>query len=210
MDPPTVSAWGHSFAKPSGVVETSGTVDMTVRCRKCPNCLRANAHHWAFRAVREIAEAGRTWFVTLTFSPDWHTRILASDRGEDRGYTREIQLFLKRVRKAGHKIRYVAAKESHKSGYCHWHILIHEELGSKPLTNRLLSGNQKEGKASAYWHCGILHCRLVKTEGRLWDAAFYVCKYMKKEKQTRTPASLNYGGGRGGAFVAPPIPKKYH
>lgn len=218
LSPVALSAAGKSTREitfKGGVVgvgnfDPRGTVDMSVRCRKCANCRRANSHHWAFRAVRELAEAQRTWFVTFTFSPEWHTRILASDRGEDRGYYREIQLFLKRLRKAGYKLRYLCARESHKSGFAHFHMLLHEHVTSKPLTNRLLSGNHKEGTASAFWHCGILHCRLVKTEGRLWDAAFYVCKYMGKEVQTRIPASQKYGGGRGGGFMPPPMPKKFH
>lgn len=223
-DPKTVVAWGHAFEKPSGVRETSGTVEFTVRCRKCDACRTANAHHWAFRAQRELEAAQRTWFVTLTLNPAMQMMIAARKTTPRKLLT----LWVKRIRKAGYKVRYFAAFESHKSGDPHIHVLLHEHITSKPIPSRLLSGNQHEGKTAKWWWfqeekwkpkkghegpffsgvridpAGHVHCRLVDTSVDTWDAAFYVCKYIKKEVQGRTPASLDYGGGPWGGLWPTP------
>jgi len=50
-------------------------LDMTVRCRKCRACLRQKAKAWASRAQTELRAAARTWFVSLTLTPENHQRI---------------------------------------------------------------------------------------------------------------------------------------
>ena len=90
-----------------------------VRCRKCRWCLEKRRNQWAYRAQVEIAHAPRSWFVTLTASPGWHSLLgmLASARltagGTDMQTLsaqeqfvelcaelgREVTLMLKRLRK---------------------------------------------------------------------------------------------------------------
>ena len=48
---------------------------METRCRRCENCLKKRAAQWRYRAKSETAAASRTWFGTLTFRPDEHSRL---------------------------------------------------------------------------------------------------------------------------------------
>ncbi|MEM2002799.1 MAG: hypothetical protein QXT77_09160, partial [Candidatus Methanomethylicaceae archaeon] len=52
-------------------------LDLDVRCRRCPSCLRYRAFVWKERAVSELRLSARTWFTTLTLSPDHQYRVIA-------------------------------------------------------------------------------------------------------------------------------------
>lgn len=45
-------------------------IELDTRCRRCPPCLEWRKLLWRGRARIEIAQASRTWFGTLTLSPD--------------------------------------------------------------------------------------------------------------------------------------------
>lgn len=47
------------------------TIEFDTRCRRCGPCLEARKLLWRARARSEIARSSRTWFGTLTLSPDW-------------------------------------------------------------------------------------------------------------------------------------------
>lgn len=174
-------------------------VSMSVRCRRCATCLRARSRRWRYRAETEINQASRTWFGTLTLSPEshFHTGCVAASRnalrsvnfarlGADDQFTErhrvisdEITRYLKRVRKAsGAPFRYLLVAEAHKSGLPHYHILLHE-YGLK-VTHRVLSSQ---------WLLGFEKWRLVHDKG----AAGYVCKYLTKSALARVRASKRYG-----------------
>ena len=115
-------------------------IDVDLRCRKCRSCLRARGNLWRLRAMNEIGLCVRTWFCTFTLSPDshalmWNRALLQSERKrneklEERSaeeqflrrhaeINREFTLFWKRLRKQGHKFRYLLVCEAHKSGLPH-------------------------------------------------------------------------------------------
>lgn len=174
--------------------------DLRVRCRKCRECLRHRARKWAFRCQNEIAVSQRTWFVTLTLSPDAQHRSLTRARkaylpsgdldaeGTDkifrmlhRDQVREITLWLKRLRKvSGAELRYAIVAEAHKSGLPHYHALVHEVTGSGPVLHRHISSSWKAGFSSA---------KLVTDGG----SARYVTKYLAKSSLARVRASGRYG-----------------
>lgn len=170
------------------------------RCRKCPSCLAHRRRLWSARASDELKAAHRTWFATLTVAP--HERFVAtlaaSGLAENAGHgawptlapetkfkylvkhlNQEIDRYFKRVRKT-HSLRYLLVSESHKDGFPHFHALIHEE--ALPLTKRLLESN---------WRVGFSQFRLVDSADP--RSAFYVCKYLSKDAQTRVRASRRYG-----------------
>lgn len=174
-------------------------VDVAVRCRKCETCLKARAAHWRMRAVQEYRLARRTWFGTLTLEPSAHFKALSQARvalaregidfetlsGEEQLSERHkqiaplITLFLKRIRKrSGAKLRYMLVMEAHKSGLPHYHILIHESVGS--VLHRQLQG---------CWDHGFSNWKLVADD----EAASYVCKYLAKSALARVRASVRYG-----------------
>lgn len=174
-------------------------VDIAVRCRKCPACLRARAKLWRLRATKETIAAKRTWFSTLTLDPRWQfycmtqARAAIAEQGlswdllkpDDRfkclcaPLIHEFQKFMKRLRKKADGIRYVLVVEQHKSGDPHLHCLIHET--ASPVRWR---------DVDACWRWGFHKTYLVQEAEA---AAWYVAKYLTKSAATRLRASLRYG-----------------
>lgn len=179
-------------------------VELEARCRKCEGCLAHRRRLWTARAVDEIKWSNRTWFGTLTVSPDY--RWLLKGKAEQRCLQRcrepfsklspseqymaiaehlskECTDWLKRVRKsAGVPLRYLLVFEAHKDGFPHVHILIHEP--ALPVRKALLESK---------WRYGFSQFRLVDQDQR---AAVYVCKYLAKDALTRVRASVRYGQPR--------------
>lgn len=175
-------------------------VEYEVPCRKCENCLRRRAHHWRLRALSEIRAAPlRTWFGSLTLSPEQHDRVLnacrhvANQNGDDFDtfsaesqfkarhacISREITLYAKRLRKqTGVELRFLCVAEAHKNGLPHYHMLVHEQTGTIP-----------HAVLKQQWRVGFSHWKLVKDP----RAAGYVTKYLAKSSLARVRASLDYG-----------------
>lgn len=174
-------------------------LDMHLPCRQCPTCLKQRRNKWVTRMRSEMNDANRTWFGTLTLSPEEHYRAYCEgmkslrERGVNSIKPEEelqlrhnviskwITLWLKRVRKAGANIRYSLVMEPHKSGLPHYHILIHEPC--QPVRKALLQSQWKHGFSSF---------KLVADDGAL-KTAFYVGKYLMKSHDARVRASLDYG-----------------
>lgn len=174
-------------------------VRMEVPCRECGDCLRSRARQWRVRMARECELSQRTWFGTLTLSPDRHMHWLSVARAKatQRGYDldadspygqatsiaaalyRAWQLGAKRLRKSGFRLRYVMVVETHKSGVPHLHVLVHEQVGSAQITWRVLS---------ALWAEGFSTWKLADA-----TSATYVCKYLSKSVLGRVRASTRYG-----------------
>lgn len=192
---------------PSGIVpENSQVLTLTIhaRCRQCDNCLAHRRRLWMARARDELLAARRTWFGTLTVSPEnrFRLRVLAERRrlraGNEvlssltapeqyhilaREMGIEVTKWLKRVRaESATSFRYLLVFEAHKDGFPHIHLLLHE--CSEPVTKRLLERQ---------WRYGFSHWRLVGDDPR---AAWYVCKYLAKDALTRVRASARYGQAR--------------
>lgn len=193
---------------PRPFFEYARHADLLVRCRQCPNCLKHRAKKWAARAVAELAFAQRSWFVTLTLTPHRQFETLAMARraylasGDlDREHkdvifrkhvaqqSSEITRWLKRLRKvSGAKLRYAIVVEAHKSGQPHYHVLVHEVIGSAPLLHRHIG---------ATWNWGFSSATLVKSTSPAW----YVAKYLAKSSLARIRASGRYGQGGMSAHV---------
>lgn len=173
---------------------------LTVRCRKCDKCRAFRGRLWRERALAEVNASIRTWFGTITLSPEWQAhfgmRAALEVRRKKVGVTLENlplneQLWMrhkfigaeftnifKRMRKSGLVFRYLMVLEAHKSGLPHYHMLIHE-IGNPIVKKRL----------DCIWPFGFVQWRLAEREH-----AFYVCKYISKSNASRVRASLRYGG----------------
>lgn len=195
-------------------------VEMTVRCRKCPNCLKVRSWEWAARARAELAVWPRSYLVTLTLSPEEQYRAiceataeLISESVDPSTISKEeyfayrckaigvwITLYLKRVRRElGVALRYVLVAEAHKSGDPHFHMLVHECQRAKPDawdTYCVLKSQWPHGHSSVN---GI-------TPGDL-RAARYVCKYLSKSALARVRASARYGRGVAEGPAEPATPE---
>lgn len=166
-------------------------------CRRCKACLRYRRWQWRCRAERELRVASRTWFGTLTLSPESHYLMMAragvdTFAGRHREASKEVTKFLKRVRKnTGAPLRYLIVCEEHKqklAGLPHYHLLVHQSDPLKPVTYRDLAGQ---------WKWGFSNFKLVD-DGELTNqqAAGYVTKYLVKSMSARVRASIDYGFDR--------------
>lgn len=174
-------------------------VHMTVKCRKCDICLAERRKLWARRALSEVAMSGRTWFGTLTLSPEWHVRFGAQAAVRTKRRTgeelealplgeqlasrnviigAEIAKMFKRLRKSGYQFRYFLVMEAHESGLPHYHLLIHEL--SREIPKRVLD---------AAWSFGFTKYRLMTSAKEI----YYVTKYLGKSNWARVRASIGYG-----------------
>lgn len=136
-----------------------------VRCRKCDGCMKMREAQWAFRAQIEFLLAERTWWLTLTY------------RGTIEPNYEHVKGFFKRIRKAGHEIRYVISEErGTEKERLHWHILIH------------CSDTLKRRQIERCWDHGFVNARLARHAG----LGRYLAKYLAK--QSRIRASKHYGG----------------
>ena len=110
--PVTVVLWDRT-SHPS-ISDRRGSTVVYARCRKCPACLRFRARVWYARSMREIVLADRTWFATLTWRGDMPTAPY-----------RDVQFYLKRLRKRVGPVRFMAVQEAgDEGGRLHWHLLL--------------------------------------------------------------------------------------
>lgn len=187
-------------------------VDMRVRCRKCRECLKARAHHWAERAAMETLQAPRTWFGTLTFAPSssWATEaraiardVAAWDDPIARRWDEDQAGFANRVKAA----RFIRMHQANGPLLTKWLKRIRKESGAS-LRYMLVAEAHKDGRPHYHaliheTHDGgrVLHKTLSSqwihgfSQFKLADpaAAKYVCKYLAKSAEARIRASLDYG-----------------
>lgn len=182
------------------------TVILHTPCRRCPACARKRAAEWRWRAMNECQRTadrgGRTWFATLTMTPENHFAAEAAlsaaqpnfDALDDAAKFRlrakamgiEATKWLKRVRKnSGAPLRYLLASEIHSGGgdlhgYPHMHALMHEIDPAEQVPKRLLE------KA---WTKGFSKFKLTADN----RAAVYLTKYLSKSLEARVRASIGYG-----------------
>lgn len=218
-------------ARDSAVVPISGKlgkfngrpwVDALVRCRNCDACAKHRRRLWTARAMDEIITHPRTWFVTLTFSPEWQAKVTMLAARKDRRFDAlteaeqfslradvvapEVTKWLKRLRataerraaaqdKALPKVRYLWVAEAHKSGLPHIHALVHEAIGGGSLLYR---------DVCETWGHGFAHAKLIDDPIK---GARYVAKYINKAATTRMRASQRYGNyGSGDPHFSHPTP----
>jgi len=189
------------------------SADLRLRCRRCDACLRYRGRLWTARAIAEMGKAQRTWFGTLTLNPHAVAAMLrrAAEKERAKGndpevwsYTdrlfalhsevsEELTKYIKRVRKvSGAKLRYLLAMEEHKSGMPHYHMLVHEKLGSAPVLHKHLARK---------WNLGFVKWNVIDA-GDGAKAGVYACKYLNKAQRARVRASLGYGQSRPQAIVS--------
>lgn len=101
-----------------------------VPCDKCKLCVRNRVDDWVGRCLAEADVSEHVATISLTYAPpdDWRdlSHLVINPH--------HFQLFMKRLRKAGHKVRYfVAGEYGELQGRSHFHaILFFSDLKPKP------------------------------------------------------------------------------
>lgn len=98
-----------------------GVQDIQVRCGKCVPCLVHRRHEWFLRLSKEMQVSSSAYFVTLTYSDD---HLYYNQNGVPSVCKRDVQLFLKRLRKYGRFRYYIAAEYGTRFGRPHYHALL--------------------------------------------------------------------------------------
>lgn len=149
-----------------------------VPCGHCSECLNAKRADWQARGIAEYmytsANGGCTYSYVLTYSPENITML----NGELVFNKRDVQLFLKRLRKQLSKInvtvKYLVTSEyggnTHRP---HYHVLFH-------FSHRLL-GSRVRQLVEQCWQLGFVSP--LKNGGLINSTAgvMYVCKYITKD-----------------------------
>lgn len=139
-------------------------VEIGVRCRRCPGCLRARRYLWKLRAEAECFTSHQSYLFTGTYKAQYLDLEPVS---------LSVTLWLKRLRErigeAG-SLRYLVAFERHRSGAWHMHALLHDVVGTAGDV-RNLSG--------IAWRDGFSNCKVVDIRG-----AGYVTKYIAKDLES--------------------------
>lgn len=181
-------------------------LDMDVPCRQCEPCLAHRRRVWQSRILTEILASRRTWFGTLTLSPEEHylsecrvgstfsvlsehEKLLALHKANSDLLTR----YWKRVRKASvGRLRLCLVMEPHKSGLPHYHALVHETH----------EGRTTKATLKEQWPHGFSRWKLVDDPRK---GSWYVAKYLTKTIGARVRASKSYGDVHTALAVEDPI-----
>lgn len=154
-----------------------------VPCGRCAFCLQNKRSSWMFRIHHEMrAQDKPGYFLTLTYD-EKHVKRVADGRLSLR--FRDVQLFLKRLRKEKFYAKYICVGE-------------YGGLTKRPHYHLLLWSDCSADKIIAFWKLGSVHF------GRLSMAsAMYTLKYIIQPKQRqvdgveRTRAQFSKGLGLG-------------
>lgn len=156
----------------------------TVPCSKCAFCLRTKRNEWLFRLHHEArTQMLPAHFLTLTYDEKHVPRY----KGVRTLWFRHLQLYFKRIRKTGAKIKYVAVGEyGSRTLRPHYHIILWTNATHETLVSK--------------WHHGNIHF------GQLTPASIaYTLKYILQPKQgdneTRQRTRAQFSKGLGASFL---------
>lgn len=159
-----------------------------VSCRNCWQCRSNRVNDLVGRAIAESHAASLTVPMTLTYGGGDHARAAVLVYAD-------VQKFLKRLRKAGYRVRYfVAGEYGSKKSRAHWHIVLFFHGATLPeITddwqdrdpNKLFFARW-ENDAHArrdwiHWEHGYIYA-----EKPAYAAFRYILKYVQKGKDSDT------------------------
>jgi len=115
-----------------------------VPCGKCNYCLQSKRADWTFRLLQEVKQCTSAHFLTLTYA-DEYTPV--SEHGEYELSKRDMQLFMKRLRKENTQpLRYYSVGEyGTQTDRPHYHSIMFN-LDQSTL-----------GNLQAIWQKGMVH-----------------------------------------------------
>lgn len=150
------------------ITVTHKGVSQKVPCGKCAFCLTNRRSSWQFRIHHEMrTQEHPGYFITLTYDEKHVRRV--DGRLSLRFY--DVQLYLKRLRKAKHYVKYICVGEYGSSTYRpHYHMLLWTDAPTD-----LLSTNWKSSKDDSLLgsvHFGVLNMA----------SAMYTLKYIIQPK----------------------------
>jgi len=147
--------------------------DIVVPCGHCPFCAVTRRSDWATRLHYEAKKHYGSKFVTLTYS----NNNMTWDHGVPQLNKRDLQLWFKRVRKAGYKFRYYAVGEyGSKTFRPHYHVLVFGDVPELVLKKAWAKQNRRTKKYYAIGHvhvgqvtsASVMYCLGYMVNGKSW------------------------------------------
>lgn len=155
---------------------------LVVPCGQCIGCRRDKARDWGTRMAHEAQMHENNIFVTLTYSDEFYP---------DNGCVskREIQLFMKRLRKSLHpeKVRYYACGEYGSKNYrAHYHAVLFGYYPSDARYWRRKNGNDyfRSEKLENLWGMGHVEFGPVNARNAEYVAGYVLKKFSGKDAPT--------------------------
>jgi len=139
-------------------------------CRQCEECIAARKRHWIGRMLAEEQTCHSVWFITLTYA-DGYDNVDAYWINY-----KHVQLMFKKLRKAGHKFKYVAVGE-HGTALerAHFHIMMFWQ-------NEPPDVEMDERVQWDVWPHGHVVCEYPRSKQ---GCAVYLMDYMNKDNLQR-------------------------
>jgi len=139
-------------------------------CRKCDECIAARKRHWIGRMLAEEQTCHSVHFLTLTYAGGYD-----NVDAYWLNYS-HVQLFFKRLRKAGHKFKYVAVGEhGTRLERAHFHILMFWQTEPPEMT---LDANWMWDA----WPHGHVNVQIPRSKQ---GCAVYIMDYLNKDNLKR-------------------------
>ena len=147
--------------------------DVLVPCGTCAFCTATKRSDWALRLEYEARLHLVKKFVTLTYADS----NLHWKNGNSQLCKRDIQLWLKRMRKAGAKVRYYAVGEyGSKTFRPHYHVILFGDVSDEIIRGcwTVEKGRKNEGQPMGHVHIGnvtqasIMYCLGYIVNGKGW------------------------------------------
>lgn len=181
-----------------------------VPCRQCWRCKKNRINDYVGRCLAEIATSQQACTITLTYAP-------RSDLADKVLHPRHFQLFMKMLRRAGHKVRYLVAGEyGDLRGRAHFHAILffeqiaparpsdapfynpdhlHDPLGSQAFSTQIPQMRMSHIREWPHGHVNVD-----------WSAdersIRYVCKYLMSEDKNRAWFSMSKKPPLGASWFA--------
>lgn len=157
-----------------------------VPCGKCAFCLTNRRSSWMFRVHHEMrTQSVPGWFLTLTYS-EGNVRRTATGRLSLR--FRDVQLFLKRVRKSGYYCKYICVGEyggqTHRP---HYHCIMWTDCPSDKLEK--------------YWRMGHIHFGKLTMASAMYTLKYIIQPKIKDDPEIE-PTRAQFSKGLGLSYLS--------
>lgn len=169
--------------------------EISVPCGKCPQCGVNKRSEWATRLHYEARQHLHKKFVTLTYA----NQHLRWDHGQSQLDKRDLQLWFKRVRKTGAKIRYYAVGEYGSTTYRpHYHVL--------------LFGDVSDDVIRSSWNLGLVHIGLVTQASVMYCLGYLVNAKapLMNHHRVRPFSLMSRKPGLGASYLSPEMLEWHH
>lgn len=137
--------------------------EVHVPCGSCPFCCATKRSDWALRLNYEARLHCGSKFITLTYADN----ELTWNSGQPQLVKRDLQLFFKRLRKKGYKLRYFAVGEyGSKTFRPHYHVIVFGSIPDQVLNKAWGKGHVHIGKVTA---ASVMYCCGYVVNGKSWQ-----------------------------------------